>query len=165
MNQPKVTRPYFPEGYVDNPQAILSWDHVEQRLTDSINYWLCSVRPDGRPHAVPKWGVYVDGRFYFDGSPETRHARNIAQNPSVILHLEDGSDVVIVEGQAKELYNLAIEIREVIAGAYSAKYAELGYSPEPHYWEKGGIFEINIQTAVAWTTFNVDPTKFVFAPE
>jgi len=95
---PKISRPKFLEGYVDNPISEVPWEHVEQRLTESINYWMCSLYPDGRPHVVPRWGAFLDGKFYYDGSPETRHARNIEKNPNVTLHLESGNDVVIMEG-------------------------------------------------------------------
>ena len=54
---PKVTRPKFPKGYVDHPTSEVSWEHVEERLSDSLNYWLCYVYPNGRPHAVPRWGA------------------------------------------------------------------------------------------------------------
>jgi len=165
MIQPKVTRPYFPKGYVDNHESILSWNHVEQRLSDAINYWICSVRPDGRPHAIPIWAVFVNDKIYFDGSPETRHARNIDQNPYVVLHLENGSDVVIVEGEVAAVQNPSPEMGEDIAGKYSAKYAELGYSPELNQWDGGGLFEITVHMAMAWTEFNRDPTKFVFEIE
>ncbi|MEI6198030.1 MAG: pyridoxamine 5'-phosphate oxidase family protein, partial [Verrucomicrobiota bacterium] len=56
------------------------------------------MRPDGRPHAVPRWGVFLGEKFYYDGSPETRHARNILQNPHVSLHLENGEQAIIIEG-------------------------------------------------------------------
>jgi hypothetical protein len=45
MTQPKIPRPDFPPGYVNNPKALLPWSHVEQRLIEAKNYWLCSVRP------------------------------------------------------------------------------------------------------------------------
>jgi len=50
-----------------------------QRLDEAKNYWLCSVPPDGRPHVIPKWAVWVDDKIYYDGSPQTRHAKNIAE--------------------------------------------------------------------------------------
>jgi hypothetical protein len=86
----KIIRPTFPEGYVLDPKALLTWAHVVQRLTEARHYWLCSVRPDGRPHVAPRWAVWIEDRLYYDGSPETRHARNIAANPRVALHLESG---------------------------------------------------------------------------
>lgn len=160
---PKITRPHFPEGYLENPTALLPWSHVEQRLSEAVNYWLCSVRPDGRPHAVPKWAVWVEGRIYFDGSPQTRHARNIALNPQVVVHLESGTDVVIVEGAAAALERPAPELARKIAAAYTAKYAGLGYAPGPEQWDNGGLFVIIPRQVLAWTQFTEDPTKFILA--
>ncbi|MBI2331465.1 MAG: pyridoxamine 5'-phosphate oxidase, partial [Chloroflexi bacterium] len=34
---PKITRPKLPKGYVDNPISEVPWEHVEKRLTESIN--------------------------------------------------------------------------------------------------------------------------------
>ena len=92
MTSPKVTRPTFPKGYVDKPTSFLTWDWVATQLTESKHYWLCSVRPNSQPHVVPRWCVYVDGKIYYDGSPETRHARNIEKNPHIAVHLESGSE-------------------------------------------------------------------------
>jgi Pyridoxamine 5'-phosphate oxidase len=165
MNQPRITRPRFPKGYVENPQAFLPWSHVQQRLLEAKNYWLCSVRPNGQPHVVPKWGVWVNDKFYFDGSPDTRHARNIALNSSVSLHLESGDDVVILEGLAQALHKPSSDLAVKVARAYSAKYAALGYTPAPDQWDNGGLFEITVQMALAWTKFTDDPTRFVFEAE
>ena len=62
MTQPLITRPHFPEGYLENPRSMLPWSHVEQCLGSAKSYWLCSVHPNGHPHSVPKWGVWVEGR-------------------------------------------------------------------------------------------------------
>jgi nitroimidazol reductase NimA-like FMN-containing flavoprotein (pyridoxamine 5'-phosphate oxidase superfamily) len=165
MTEPKITRPLFPKGYADKPKTYLSWDQVARKLTDAINYWICSVRPNGHPHAVPKWAVFVEDKIYYDGSPETRHAKNISKNPHVSLHLESGSDVVIVEGSAQEVQNPKRELTEKIAKSYSYKYSELGYSPQPDQWDDGGLYEIRINKVIAWTFLQDDPTKFVFDSE
>jgi len=162
MNEPIISRPDFPEGYLENPKSLLPWSHVVQRLTDAKNYWLCSVRPNGQPHAIPKWGVWVDGKVYFDGSPKTRHALNIAQNPHVCLHLESGDDVIIIEGTSKELQKPSPELAVKIAQVYRAKYTAAGYAPEPSQWDEGGLFEITLHKAIAWTNFTEDPTRFIF---
>jgi nitroimidazol reductase NimA-like FMN-containing flavoprotein (pyridoxamine 5'-phosphate oxidase superfamily) len=163
MPQPKISRPHFPAGYVEHPKALLPWSHVEQKLAEAKNYWLCTVRPDGRPHAIPKWGVWLDGRVYFDGSPETRHARNIAKNPHVSVHLESGDDVIIVEGLCTASPKPTPELGQALAQAYAAKYAALGYSPRPDQWDNGGLYEVRPQTVLAWTKFTDDPTRFVLA--
>ncbi|HOD05201.1 MAG TPA: pyridoxamine 5'-phosphate oxidase family protein [Anaerolineaceae bacterium] len=164
MQSPRVTRPHFPAGYLEAPTTLLQWEQVWPRLAEAQNYWLCSVRPDGRPHVIPKWAVWVDDKIYFDGSPQTRHARNIALNPQVALHLESGSEVVIVEGTCRELPNPDRQLTLKIAAAYCEKYAAAGYAPQPDQWDAGGLFEITPQAVLAWTQFNADPTKFSFDP-
>jgi hypothetical protein len=42
---------------------LLPWSHAVERLEKAINYWVCIMRPDGRPHAVPVWGMWVEGAF------------------------------------------------------------------------------------------------------
>lgn len=163
MDSPQIVRPQFPPGYVETAKTFLPWSHVEQRLTDALHYWLCTVRPDGRPHAVPKWAVWLDGKVWFDGSPQTRHARNIAANPAVVVHLESGMDVLIVEGTARESDRPSPDFAARLAAAYTAKYVTLNYSPEPTTWDNGGLFEIVPHTVIAWTTFTDDPTKFILA--
>ena len=101
---------------------MLPWNHVLQRLTDSLNYWVCTTGPDGRPHATPVWGVVLDGTLYFDGSPETRRGRNLAAIPAVVVHLESGTDVVIVHGEAHEVHGADSDFYVRLAGAYRAKY-------------------------------------------
>ena len=60
MKTPEAIHPHFPVGYIESAKSFVRWEAVEQRLTDAINYWLCTVHPDGRPHAIPKWAVWVN---------------------------------------------------------------------------------------------------------
>ena len=164
MTTPKVSRPQFPKGYVDNPASYVDWSWVAAQLTDSKNYWLCSVRPDGRPHVIPRWAVYVDGRIYYDGSPETRHAQNIDTNPHVSVHLESGDQVVILEGISTPAGKPGLDLANRLVKAYRKKYAAQGYSPEPSQWDEGGLYVFTPSQCIAWTSFTQDPTKFVFEP-
>jgi hypothetical protein len=161
MISPKVTRPTFPKGYADNPTSTLTWDWVAARLTESKHYWLCSVRPNGKPHVVPRWCVYVDGKIYYDGSPETRHARNIEKNPNVSLHLESGSDAIIMEGIAEPAGKPSPELGKKLSQAYK-KYKEFGYAPKPNAWDQGGLFVFTPRQCIAWSNFTQDPTKYIF---
>lgn len=162
MTKPQISRPGFPPGYVEDPQAWMTWEMVEEKLVMAVHYWLCTVRPDGRPHAIPKWGVWVGGKFYCDGSPETRHARNLASNPHTALHLESGAEVVIVEGECRALSAPERPLAQRVAAAYTAKYSDLGYAPAPDQWDEGGLFALTPRKALAWTSFTDDPTRFTF---
>ena len=141
---------------------MLPWNHVLQRLTDSLNYWVCTTGPDGRPHATPVWGVVLDGTLYFDGSPETRRGRNLAAIPAVVVHLESGTDVVIVHGEAHEVHGADSDFYVRLAGAYRAKYESHGYGPTPDTWTTGGLYSVTSHTAFAWTSFPEDATRWRF---
>ena len=168
MNEPKITRPKFPKGYVDNPASFLTWDWVAAQLTESKHYWLCSVRPPssgaqgGRPHVVPLWGAFIDNKFYYDGSPETRHARNIMENPHVSLHLESGEKAVILEGISQPAGKPDPEFAHRLAKAIGDKYAALDYSPEPNQWDEGGLYVFTPRQCIAWSNFTQNPTRFIF---
>lgn len=73
---------------------------TEQRLQTERNIWMATVRSDGRPHLVPVWFVWQNGRFYIGMQPASVKARNLAHNPHIALSLEDGTNVVICEGTA-----------------------------------------------------------------
>ena len=157
----KITRPKFPKGYVDNPISEVPWEYIEEKLTHAKHYWMCSVRPNGRPHVVPRWAVYLDGRLYYDGSPETRHARNIAETPNVTVNLEDGQKAIILEGTSVAAPKPNPEFAQRLVTAFR-KYADDGYSPEATQWDEGGLFVFTPRQCIAWTTFFENPTKFVF---
>ena len=162
MQPAKITRPQFPKGYVDKPVSYLTWDWVAAQLAESKHYWLCSVRPDGRPHVVPRWGVFLDEKFYYDGSPETRHSRNLQLNPNVALHLESGMEAIILEGIAKPAGKPSAEFAKRLSQEFKRKYTNLGYAPEPDSWDGGGLFVFIPRQCIAWSKFTEDPTKFIF---
>lgn len=162
MIQPKVSRPSFPPGYLEKPAAFVKWGYVAERLAEAKNYWLCSVRTNGRPHVIPRWGVFVDGKIYYDGSPKTRHARNLAGNSNVAVHLESGDEAIILEGIVRPAGRPEHELAQKIAKSYRAKYAQHGYTPKSDQWDEGGLYEFTPRQCIAWTQFTADPTKFVF---
>ena len=117
------SRPYAPGyGIPSHSRGMISWDHVEGRMAEARNYWVATVRPDGRPHATPVWGLWVDGAFHFGVAPGTRKARNLARNPDVAVHLESGEDVVILEGAAEVVSDPDPRLVERIFASSVAKY-------------------------------------------
>lgn len=160
MSEIKISRPKLPPGYADNPQSILDWEQVAQRLGSAKNYWLCSTRSDGRPHTVPRWGVFIEDKFYYDGSPETVHAKNIQINPQVSLHLESGDEAVIAYGTSCAAPKPEPAFASLLASAISAKYEKFGYAPSPDQWDQGGLYVFTPTVVLAWTVFFENPTKF-----
>lgn len=157
----------MPDGYgvPDTSDGLLAWSAVEARLTSATEFWLATTRPDGRPHVVPRWGVWLDGRFWYDGSPETRHARNRADNPACVLHLESGTEVVILEGRSAPSAPVTSELGQRLSDAFGAKYRARGYAPPPNAWsgdDAGGLAVFVPVTGLAWTDFPTDVTRFHF---
>jgi nitroimidazol reductase NimA-like FMN-containing flavoprotein (pyridoxamine 5'-phosphate oxidase superfamily) len=98
---PKASRPYMPGyGVPKSAKGMLPWKWAETRLARSHSYWLITTRPDGRPHAMPLWGVWVDSAFYFSTGRQTRKAQNLTSNPNCVVLNEDPEEAVIVEGTA-----------------------------------------------------------------
>lgn len=160
-----IDRPHMPDGYLsaDNLESYVPWSHVQERVGEALHYWISTTRPDGRPHATPVWGMWLNDTFYFDGSPETTRGRNIAANPAISVHLESANDVVIIEGEAHQLMTPPLELRERLSAAYSAKYASQDYAPGPETWEQGGLYILTIHKVLAWTAFSKDPTRWTFS--
>jgi Pyridoxamine 5'-phosphate oxidase len=106
-------------GVPESEEGMLPWSYVEERMSGPRNYWAATVRPDGRPPAVPVSAVWLDGTFPFGVRRRTRKARNLAVNPHLVVHLESGDDVVILEGAAEEITDPSLLVR--IDDAYEAK--------------------------------------------
>ena len=158
----------MPAGYVtpDTPSETLDWESVEMRLRDSLHYWMSTTRRDGRPHVVPRWGVWLESRFWYDGSPATVHARNLRLNPACTLHLESGSEAVILEGTSRPAEPPGLEQGERIASEFRRKYADHGYSPADDAWEgsdAGGLMVFEPNKGLAWFDFPTDVTRFRFS--
>ena len=73
---------------------------IQQKLEREANIWFSTVRPDGRPHLVPVWFAWHDGKFYACIEAGSVKAHNLELNPPVSLALENGSQPVICEGSA-----------------------------------------------------------------
>jgi hypothetical protein len=119
--EPRAERPYMPEyGISRSAEGLLTWQWAEERLKASRNYWLATMRPDGRPHVIPVWGVWLDGAFYFSTGARSRKARNLAVNRSCTVTTEDPTAPVILDGTAKRVTDTPS--LERLIEVYSVKY-------------------------------------------
>lgn len=123
MSDPVVSRPHMPGYGVVGPEegrGLLPWSWAEERLARSHDYWLATTRPDGRPHVMPVWGVWMLGAAWCSSAPESRKARNIAGRPEVVITTDDPSQPVVVEGIAHRV--TAAETVEAFTGWVNDKY-------------------------------------------
>lgn len=163
--EPARSRPRLPKGYgvPEGEEGMVPWSWAEAQLAAARNYWFCTTRPDGRPHSIPAWGAWLDGALYFDGSPETRRARNLAQNPALTVHLESGDQVVILEGAAQETGRPEPALAARLAAALAEKYGPShDYRPGPDQWNEGGLWVMRPRVAFGWTEFPRSLTRWHF---
>lgn len=155
---PVASRPQIPSEYgvPKTMKGTLSWSHVVEHMAASRNYWVATARPDGRPHVMPVWGVWVDSTLYFGGAQNTRWSRNLAENPQVAVHLESGDEVIILEGSVSRITDPKHPLVKTIDAAYKAKYGM------PHgipFWT------LHPHVVFAWTKFLTDATRWIFSEQ
>jgi pyridoxine/pyridoxamine 5'-phosphate oxidase len=138
---------------------MLPWETVSEQLAASRNYWIISTRPDGKPHAAPVWGLWLDEAFYFSTDPKSRKGKNILASPEIVMHLESGDDVVILEGTVEQVTD-ADELNR-FADAYEAKYR---FRPDVNDPDWGAYYKLGTRVAFAWREkdFPTSATRWVF---
>lgn len=156
MVEPKRSRPYIPGyGIPESEEGMLPWSHVLERIASPRNYWVSTTRPDARPHAMPVWAVWVEDALYFGGGPDARRSRNLDANPHLVIHLESGDDVVIIEGMAEKFTeaNADPALLTRIDDAYEAKY---------HMRHGTPVWAVRPTVVFAWTTYPTTVTRWTF---
>jgi hypothetical protein len=130
------------------PQPLpLPWAWAEHRLEQAANYWITTTRADGRPHARPVWGVWLEDRFFLGTG--SLAARNLQHSDAITVHLESGDEVVIIEGTAAAVTD--DELLDRVIAAFNTKYRydlDAGALPGPFYG-------VRPQVAFGWVS---DPT-------
>jgi hypothetical protein len=144
---PRASRLRLPAEYglPKHAKDLLPWSYVGERMSAATHYWVCTVGPGGQPHATPVDGLWLDDRLYFGGSPQTRRNRNLAANPATCIHLESGSDVLILRGETRLFipeHPLALRLAEASAWKY-------GYAPKPEDYE-AGVHVFRPRVVIAW---------------
>ncbi|MBI5031023.1 MAG: pyridoxamine 5'-phosphate oxidase family protein [Chloroflexi bacterium] len=153
-----ASRPRIPAAYgiPKHTKGLLPWAYVTERMVGAPHYWVCTTSPNGRPHATPVDGLWLDDRLYFTGSPETRRNRNLAANPQVCVHLDSGREVLILYGEAHlRTPDDALAIR--LAKASNEKY---GYGNSPSDYKASGVNVFEPRVVLTWREGMKDATRW-----
>jgi len=119
--EPTSERPYMPGyGLPEGADGLMPWSWAAKRLEESHNYWLATSRPDGRPHLMVIWGLWLDGVFYFSTGRHSRKTRNLESNAHCVIGTEDAHEAVVAEGAAEKLRD--VEQLEEFLALYQRKY-------------------------------------------
>jgi hypothetical protein len=116
----------------------LDWSWVDAELASAGTYWI-TASGAGHPHPRPVWGIWADERLDLSiGSPVI--ARLLGDRPEVAVHLDSGTDVVVVEGVVSGQTD-----DPALISAYNDKYGGT-YSTT----EYGPLTRIRPTTVLAW---------------
>jgi PPOX class probable F420-dependent enzyme len=143
--------------------GLLPWSWAEQQLAASRNYWVVTLWPDGRPHAMPVWAVWdSDGRsLWFTSSLRSRKARNVAGDPRCVITTDDADNPVVVEGIAT-----IVTDGESIAKVIALVNAKYGTEYEVDFLDPAIQATIRVRPSWAFGLLQEDfegsPTKWVF---
>jgi nitroimidazol reductase NimA-like FMN-containing flavoprotein (pyridoxamine 5'-phosphate oxidase superfamily) len=164
MSGPVPDRPVMP-GYgvlpAEQGSGLIPWPEIERRLTVSHDYWVATVRPDGRPHVMPVWGVWFDGRLWFSSGLRSRKARNLAAEPRCTITTDKAQDPVVLDGLAEQVVD-ADGIAAFLAamnGKYDAGMTAAFLDPAVN-----GTFAVRPQRVIALShdDFTGSPTRWTF---
>ena len=155
---PDPVLPQNPAGYElpTSTSDLLTWDYVDKRMSEAMYYWIATSDATGQPHTVPLWGIWYKNRVHFDGSPKTRWARNLIQNPKIAVHVPHATEVVIIEGRAQIIEDDDIDDAtwDILDNTYRTKYETNEGSP---YWV------VMPQKVIAWDAQKLDHmTRWLF---
>ena len=121
--EPEATRPSVP-GYEFSAKTtgLLPWKWAAERLKKSRQYWIATTRPDGAPHLMVIWGLWLGESFWFSSGAASRKSRNLAGNPKCVIGTDNAAEAVILEGTVESIDAAQPEF-EKFAKAYQKKYA------------------------------------------
>jgi general stress protein 26 len=145
----------------DEGTGLMPWSWAEERLTASRNYWVVSLWPDGRPHAMPVWGLWHQESFWFSSSKGSRKARNLVADPRCVVATEDAMAPVIIEGRAELVTEH--EALETVLALENAKY-ETNYGMELLDPELNSVFRVHPSWGFGLSEedFTGSPTRWSF---
>lgn len=163
MTQPRAERPYMPGyGIRETSDGMLNWKEALRRLTEARNFWLATVRPDGRPHLMPVWAVWHEDALWFSSSLGSRKIRNLLAEPRCSLSTEDGDRPVVVDGRAEIVTDL-----DRIAGFLAASNAKYQVDYGLDFLDPAVNATVRVEPDWAFAldeaTFTTSPTSWNFS--
>ena len=130
---------------------LLTWPVALDRLENARTYWLTTVRPDGRPHVMPVWAVWLEGAIWFSTSEDSVKGRNVAQEPRCSVSLDAASMQIVVDGVARRV--TAASDLQRFADAYTPKYDwQMTVVDGAVAFDDGGggnVYAVRVQTVFA----------------
>ena len=146
-------QPVDERNIASNGAPLIPWDRAREQFEEDARFdptmrthWLATVRPDGRPHVMPVWAIWVNDAFYFTTGPTTRKGKNLVHHSQCVITVARSTPTgldLVVEGKARKVSEEAKlhQIAEVYTsvgwhptvrdGAFYADHGAPGAGPFP----------------------------------
>ena len=128
----------------------LSQSELDQFLSEPHIAIVATSGPSGKPHAMPIWYLWREGKVLFHTGPNSKKMRNIRKNDRVTVVVDTKVapyKVAIVEGRAKEIPDDRALAREIaihyLGETQGARYAERSTEP-------GCLVEVTPTKIISW---------------
>jgi len=163
---PDASRPHMPGYGIASAEAgsgLLPWAWAEAKLLSSHDYWLGSSCPDGRPHLMPVWGVWMDGGLWLSTSAGSRKARNLLADGRCTAATDDALNPIVLEGLAE--LRIGADDRSGYLDAMNTKYS-VDYGLDFLDGVANLLFRVQPNKAFGMLheDFAGSPTRWKFAP-
>jgi PPOX class probable F420-dependent enzyme len=139
----------------------LSPEDVDRFLTEQRTIRLATATPDGRPHVVPLWFVWVDRTVFLNSTLGNVTIRNLERNPVATGAVDDGDTYdqlrgVLVEGSVERADD---DPRlDTVMHRWSEKY--MGGNPLPYArWRNRAWFRLVPDRLTSWDFRKIPDAK------
>ena len=144
--------------------GLLPWQWAHDRLVASHDFWLATVRPDGRPHLMPVWGLWDGAALWFSSANGSRKAINLRGRPRCSVATDNAYEPVVIEGDARAVSDRDRLVRalDLENEKYGTAYGTEMIDPAHNTW-----FELEPRWAFALDEddFTGSPTRWSFPAE
>ncbi len=130
----------------------LSPGEVDDFLVAQRTARVATTGPDGTPHVVPLWYVWLDGAMYLNTTRGNRSVRNLEGNPRAAATVDDGTTYddlrgVVLFGPVRDASDdpRLPEVRD----AFGAKYFGGNRAPFD-LWRNRVFFRLDPERTASW---------------
>ena len=128
----------------------LSQTELDSFLSEPNIAIVASSGPSGKPHAMPIWYAWRDGKVLFHTGADSKKMRNLRKNPRVSVVIDTKTapyKVAVIEGTARELVGDPALSREV-AIHYLGERRGSAYAAQSS--EPGALVEVTPTKIISW---------------
>ena len=133
-------------GIPDEIDGALPWKWAKDLMAEIRNPSISTTRPDGRPHVMPIWAVWLeDHGIVFSTAITSIKSKNLLENPNAAFYFDREHDGLVVEGRCE-----IVELDKIpgFVDLYQKKYG--------HKIEEGPVWLMRPTAAFAFIETNDD---------